>query len=219
MFVWRSGKSLAATCDLAGYRSVLCRGRTAPGGDGEFASSGNFSGTKHCQSSHARKEWQSRQITMRHGAALLRYSVRDRPHGEKMTPLKRSASPLVHSFLFALLGVNSHTPSESYLIPTEVTLTASAGALSSVRYPKDVEKRFSFSDKPLRVYAGTVRFEADLDLPSGAGGSVSIAGSVSYQACDDKQCFTPAKIPLEAPIAVRATTDARCGQRPRRGTT
>jgi len=105
--------------------------------------------------------------------------------------------------------VNSHTPSESYLIPTEVTLTASAGALSSVRYPGDVEKRFSFSDKPLRVYAGTVRFEADLDLPAGAGGSVSIAGSVSYQACDDKQCFAPAKIPLEATLAVRAATDAR----------
>ncbi len=103
--------------------------------------------------------------------------------------------------------VNSHTPSESYLIPTEVTLKASAGTLSSVRYPRDVEKRFSFSEKPLRVYAGTVRFEADLELPGGAAGPVSIAGSVSYQACDDKQCFAPAKIPLEATLAVRAATD------------
>jgi thioredoxin:protein disulfide reductase len=105
--------------------------------------------------------------------------------------------------------VNSHKPSESYLIPTEVTLTASPGAFSSVRYPKDVEKRFSFSDKPLRVYEGTVRFEADLDLPAGAGGPVSIAGNISYQACDDKQCFAPARIPLQATITVRPAAGAR----------
>jgi hypothetical protein len=105
--------------------------------------------------------------------------------------------------------VNSHTPSESYLIATEVALTASPGALSSVRYPRDVEKRFSFSDKPLRVYEGTVRFEADLDLPAGAAGPVSVAGNVSFQACDDKQCFAPAKIPLQATIAVRPAAGAR----------
>jgi hypothetical protein len=105
--------------------------------------------------------------------------------------------------------VNSHKPSEDYLIPTEVALTASPGALSSVRYPKDVEKRFSFSDKPLFVYEGTVRFETDLDLPAGAAGPVSIAGNLSYQACDDKQCFAPAKIPLQATITVRPAAGAR----------
>ena len=99
--------------------------------------------------------------------------------------------------------VNSHTPSESYLIATEVNLAASPGALSPVRYPRDVEKRFSFSDKPLRVYEGTVRFEADLDLPAGVAGPVSLSGNVSFQACDDKQCFAPAKIPLQATLAVR----------------
>jgi hypothetical protein len=98
--------------------------------------------------------------------------------------------------------VNSHTPSESYLIPTSVTLTTSAGELSAIRYPRDIEKRFSFSEKPLRVYEGTVRFEADLQLPAVASGSLSVAGIVAYQACDDRQCFAPAKIPVEATIAV-----------------
>lgn len=98
--------------------------------------------------------------------------------------------------------VNSHTPSESFLIPTNVSLTASAGTLSPIRYPKDVEKQFSFSDKPLRVYEGTVRFETDLDLPADAAGPVAIRGNVSYQACNDRQCFPPGKIPLEASIPV-----------------
>ncbi len=98
--------------------------------------------------------------------------------------------------------VNSHTPSEKFLIPTNVTLAASAGTLSSVRYPKDVEKRFAFSEAPLRVYEGTVRFEADLALPANAAGKVVLSGAVSYQACNDQQCFAPAKIPLEASVAV-----------------
>ena len=94
--------------------------------------------------------------------------------------------------------VNSHTPSEPYLIPTAASLTASAGSLSPVRYAKDEEKRFAFSDKPLRVYTGTVRFETDLEVPAGASGDVSVEGNLSYQACNDQQCFPPAKIPLKA---------------------
>ena len=94
--------------------------------------------------------------------------------------------------------VNSHTPSEPYLIPTAASLTASAGSLSPVRYAKDEEKKFTFSDKPLRVYTGTVRFETDLEVPAGASGEVSVEGNLSYQACNDQQCFPPAKIPLKA---------------------
>jgi DsbC/DsbD-like thiol-disulfide interchange protein len=98
--------------------------------------------------------------------------------------------------------VNSHTPAEKYLIPTTLTLDTTAGALSAVRYPPHVEKRFAFSDTPLRVYEGTVRFEIDLSLPPGAAGEASVSGNLSYQACSEKQCFPPAKIPLQATIAV-----------------
>ena len=95
--------------------------------------------------------------------------------------------------------VNSHTPSEPWLIPTNVTLAASGGTLSPVRYPGDVARRFEFSEKPLRVYEGTVRFEADLDLPA-KNGAFRITGEIAYQACNERQCFAPAKIPLSATI-------------------
>jgi hypothetical protein len=97
--------------------------------------------------------------------------------------------------------VNSHAPSEPYLIPTAVALTASRGDLSAVRYPKDVERRFEFADKPLRVYEKTVRFEADLQIPTGTAGEVRVTGNLSYQACNERQCFAPAKIPLETTMA------------------
>ncbi len=102
--------------------------------------------------------------------------------------------------------VNSHTPSETFLVPTDLDLTTSAGTLSPVHYPAHVERRFSFSEKPLRVYEGTVRFETDLALPAAARGQASIAGALSYQACNDQQCFPPAKIPLEASIAITSAS-------------
>jgi len=98
--------------------------------------------------------------------------------------------------------VNSHTPSEKYLIPTNVSLAASEGDLSPIRYPKDLERRFSFSEKPLRVYEGTVRFEGDLQVPPAGSKEVSVKGTLSYQACNEQQCFAPAKIPLEARVSI-----------------
>ncbi len=99
--------------------------------------------------------------------------------------------------------VNSHTPAEDFLIPTELILKASAGKLSPIRYPKHLERKFAFSEKPLRVYEGTVRFEADLVLPASAKGTVSLSGTLGYQACNDEQCFMPEKAPLEVKLSVR----------------
>lgn len=85
--------------------------------------------------------------------------------------------------------VNSHTPSRGYLVPTTATLLTSGGALTELRYPRHVEKRFEFSEEPLAVYEGTVRFETELTVPDAALGKVDLAGVVSYQACNEQQCF------------------------------
>ncbi len=104
---------------------------------------------------------------------------------------------------------NSHTPSEEFLVPTDVALQATGAEVSEVRYPKDVTKRFSFSEKPLRVYDGTVAFEADLAVPASARGKVEVRGTVSYQACNDTQCFAPASLPVTATVAVAAAGSGR----------
>ncbi len=104
--------------------------------------------------------------------------------------------------------VNSHSPGEKFLIPTDVSLTTTLGALSEIRYPPHVERRFAFADKPLLVYEGTVRFQADLTLPAGAGGDVVIAGTVSFQSCNERQCFAPAKLPVEGKVVVVARSQS-----------
>jgi len=98
--------------------------------------------------------------------------------------------------------VNSHAPAEKFLIPTDVNLTTTQGSLSEIRYPRHVEKRFAFADTAMLVYEGTVRFEADLTLPAGANGDMVVAGTVAFQACNERQCFAPAKLPVDAKVLV-----------------
>jgi uncharacterized protein len=99
--------------------------------------------------------------------------------------------------------VNSHEPLEEFLVPTLVTLATSTGRRLSVTYPAGQARRFAFSEKPLSVYAGTVRFEAELAVPPDAHSPLALSGEVSYQACNDVQCFAPAKLPLSATVTIR----------------
>lgn len=143
-------------------------------------------------------------------AAVEKPDVRAKLTAPARVGAASKATLVVEMAIGAHWHVNSHTPSEPYLIPTAVALTASRGTLSAVRYPKDVERRFEFADKPLRVYEGTVRFEAELELPAGPG-DVRVAGDLSYQACNERQCFAPAKIPLEATIVASAGAPSSAG--------
>ena len=126
--------------------------------------------------------------------------------GKVVAPAKAAAGSKVPVAVELTIGarwhVNSHTPAEEFLIPTDVTLKSTGGKLSPVRYPKHVEKKLGFYEKPLRVYAGTVRFETELEIPTSATGEISVAGTLSYQACNDQQCFPPAEIPLVASVSV-----------------
>lgn len=106
--------------------------------------------------------------------------------------------------------VNSHTPLLKFLVPTTLTLRASTGALSDVRYPKQVERRFDFVDVPLAVYEGTVRFESELTVPESASGTIAVKGILAFQACDDRQCSRPATADLEATVTIDG---ARSGER------
>jgi DsbC/DsbD-like thiol-disulfide interchange protein len=99
--------------------------------------------------------------------------------------------------------VNDHKPLEEFLVPTVVTLKTSSGERLAVKYPKGELKRFAFSEAPLSVYAGAVRFEADLPVPPGTRAPVTLSGEVSYQACNAEQCFPPARIPLGASLGIR----------------
>jgi thioredoxin:protein disulfide reductase len=98
--------------------------------------------------------------------------------------------------------VNSHTPKEDYLIPTAVTFAPAAGLkLGAPVYPKHADRKFAFSEQPLAVYEGKTVFFVPGSVEAGAApGARTLVATVSYQACNDKQCLPPAK--AEARLAL-----------------
>lgn len=89
--------------------------------------------------------------------------------------------------------VNSHKPSEDYLIATSVTLDAAPGVtFGEPRYPEGRSLKFAFSESPLSVYEGRFAVEAPLRWTAGAAPSVS--GRLEFQSCNDKQCLAPASV-------------------------
>jgi hypothetical protein len=97
--------------------------------------------------------------------------------------------------------MNSHKPSEEYLIATTLTPKLPTGyELIDTIYPKGQLERFSFSpNQPLDVYTGSVTFLLRLSAKASAAlGATEIPMILRYQACNDSTCLPPVKFPLNA---------------------
>jgi hypothetical protein len=104
--------------------------------------------------------------------------------------------------------MNSHKPSDSYLIPTTVTPQLPAGFTMAGEpvYPAGKNEKFPFSpDKPLNVYTGSVTFRVKLTADDKAPlGKTSIPVMLRFQACNLSACLPPVKIPLTVELNVAA---------------
>lgn len=89
--------------------------------------------------------------------------------------------------------VNSNTPSEDFLIGTELQLSPVEGIeLGEPQYPEHKMAKFSFSEKELAVFDGEFNIPVELRvLPDAVPGQIEIKGHLRYQACNDTQCLQP----------------------------
>jgi DsbC/DsbD-like thiol-disulfide interchange protein len=102
----------------------------------------------------------------------------------------------VHFRVLPGYHVNSHTPTEQFLIPTALTVPAAAGLKpGEPAYPAGQPYSFSFDPKnKLSVYAG----DFIVKLPvTAAPGAHSIDASLRYQACNNASCFPPKTLPVK----------------------
>ncbi len=101
---------------------------------------------------------------------------------------------------------NSHTPSEDYLVPSVLTLNKTNDfQFSDIQYPPGQDKKFSFSDKPISVYHGKIFIRAHVKASKSLKpGQTSIAGTFSYQACNDLTCRIPTSVDFQLPVDVVA---------------
>jgi hypothetical protein len=98
--------------------------------------------------------------------------------------------------------LNSHTPTEDYLIP--LTLKWEGGLEEvEVVYPKPQLEKYSFDDKPLSVLTGAFPLVTKFKAPASAGtGPVTLTGKVRYQACNNNACFRPNTVPVTLTVQV-----------------
>jgi uncharacterized protein YcnI len=97
--------------------------------------------------------------------------------------------------------INSHKPSEDYLIATTLTPKLPTGyELIDTIYPKGQLQKFSFSpNQPLDVYSGSVTLLLRMSTKTSAElGATEIPIVLRYQACNDSTCLPPVKLPLIA---------------------
>jgi len=106
--------------------------------------------------------------------------------------------------------VNSHRPSEDYLIATAVHLDPISGIrFGEPKYPEGVSRRFAFSPTPLSVYEE--RFSIEVPLFNDAKEAATVTGRIEYQACNDRQCNPPAAATFQVAVAGAATADLPAG--------
>ena len=90
--------------------------------------------------------------------------------------------------------------------PTQFRFSASPGiSISNVQFPPTTEKKFSFTDKSVAVYAGMITVRANLKISDGAPeGKQTIKGQLDFQACSANACLPPEKTPFAFPVTVAA---------------
>jgi DsbC/DsbD-like thiol-disulfide interchange protein len=102
-------------------------------------------------------------------------------------------------------GIHVYAPgSGEFYIPITLKLNPQAQLKAGkLVYPKS--EPMVFADEKVAVFAKPFRLtqEATLDPSLKPGATVAVAGTVSYQACDDRVCFPPESAPVSWTVTVK----------------
>ncbi|MBD3287924.1 thioredoxin fold domain-containing protein, partial [candidate division KSB1 bacterium] len=100
--------------------------------------------------------------------------------------------------------INAHKPSEEYLIPTILKFDpVDKISFGKIEYPEEEMVKFPFADEPIAVYEGQTVIRSEIILAGDIEpGTIQISGTLSYQACNDENCFAPAEEKFSIPVEV-----------------
>lgn len=105
--------------------------------------------------------------------------------------------------------INSNKPNDEFLIPSVVAVKGNGIKLTSVKYPKAHDITLSFSDTPVSVYEGDVKFELTIAIDKLASpGKQNIEVKLNYQACNDQSCLPPTSVTANLELEILAAADA-----------
>jgi DsbC/DsbD-like thiol-disulfide interchange protein len=103
--------------------------------------------------------------------------------------------------------INANKPDSDMQIPTEIELAAPAKTagvtLGKAVFPAPKVIKFSYSDKPLKVYEEALTVTVPVTVGKTApAGKVPIKGKLHYQGCNDTACFPPATLDFSGTLTV-----------------
>lgn len=120
-------------------------------------------------------------------------------------PAGGSAEAVVRVTVQSGYHVNANPPTYPYLKATELEISPADGvSVAFIGYPKAVDKKFPFAEKPLAVYEGATELKAMLKATKSASpGQRSISARLRIQACDDQVCYPPGTLDLAIPVNIK----------------
>ena len=113
---------------------------------------------------------------------------------EQVSVAAGKSTPVALHFRIAQgMHINSHTPSDEYLIPTVFSIPDGEGVkLDAASYPSGAMLTLPSDPKTkLSVYSGEFIIQAKIVSPAG---NHLMQGKLRYQACNDTQCLPPKTI-------------------------
>jgi len=91
--------------------------------------------------------------------------------------------------------INSNSPKDNFLIPTELIIKSKNVSIVSITYPTAKDVSFSFSDELVSVYEGIEFIGAILKISDSIKtGVLEIPIEINYQACNDASCMAPTSV-------------------------
>ncbi len=117
-------------------------------------------------------------------------------------PAGKPQSVTLHFRIAPGLHINSHSPSDQFLIPTVLSLPANAGvSLAAAHYPDGVEYILPADPSTkLNVYTGDFAIEARL---LATPGDHLVQVHLRFQACDENACMPPRTITAAIDVIAR----------------
>src|SRR6266850_5885577 len=103
-------------------------------------------------------------------------------------------------------GVHVYAPGAKDYLPVKVTLKPQADAKAGkTAYPKSEMLYFAPLNETVPVYQKAFRLSQDVTLAKSVkpGSTVTLAGTLEFQACDDKVCFIPESVPVTWTVTVK----------------
>ena len=103
-----------------------------------------------------------------------------------------------------------YAPDQTDYIPIELKVETAPGfRAQAIRYPASEQFYFEPLKETQRVYSKSFRITQPITVAQNAASTLTVKGTVRYQACDDAICYLPQTIAVSWKVAVKGGSRVR----------